>query len=152
MANQKCTVGSLPAGLQDDRQLRRTCGFRRLPCRSTFNRFIRRLRHHPDLVEQALNGLTEQLREHLPDLGRDVTIDSTTVRSHSNPNRKTISDPEASWAVKNSTRSPNGKEAAYGYKLHMVADANYGIPLALISQGFWYRLIASLGVSILMPI
>ena len=67
----------------------------------------------------------------LPDLGREVAIDSTTVRSHCNPNRRRISDPEASWTAKNSPRAKNGKkEWHFGYKVHMVADANYGFPLA----------------------
>ena len=57
-------------------------------------------------------------------------MDATTVRSHCNPNRKRVSDPEASWTAKNSARAKaGGKEWHHGYKVHMVADANYGLPL-----------------------
>ena len=125
------STNSLIRALEDDPLLRKVCGFSELPHRTTFNRFIQRLSRHADLVEQALAGITEQLRALLPDLGRQVAIDSTVVRSHSNPNRKRLSDPEASWTVKNSARGKNGKEWAHGYKLHMVADANYGVPLAI---------------------
>ncbi len=117
--------------LEDDRDFRRLCGFRGLPHRTTFNRFIQRLSHHTDLVEACFAALTERLKDLIPDLGREVAIDSTVVRTHSNPNRKRISDPEASWTAKNSTRAKEGgKEWSFGYKVHMVADANHGVPLA----------------------
>ena len=117
--------------LEDDADFRRLCGFSDLPHRTTFNRFIQRLSHHADLVEACFAQVTSQLKMLLPDLGREVAIDSTTVRSHSNPNRRRISDPEASWTAKNSPRAKEGgKEWHFGYKVHMVADANYGFPLA----------------------
>ena len=57
-------------------------------------------------------------------------IDSTTVRTHANPHRRVRADPEAGWTAKNSAGAKEGgKEWRYGYKLHMVADANHGIPL-----------------------
>ena len=117
--------------LEDDADFREFCGFRDLPHRTTFNRFIRRLSHHADLVEHCFARLTHQLKTLLPDLGREVAVDSTTVRSHCNPNRRRISDPEASWTAKNSPRAKEGgKEWHHGYKVHMAADANYGLPLA----------------------
>ena len=54
--------------LHDDSALRLLCGFDDLPHRTTFNRFIRRLSNHPDLVEASFSQLTEQIREILPDL------------------------------------------------------------------------------------
>ena len=117
--------------LEDDADFRTLCGFGDLPHRRTFNRFIRRLSHHADLVEAAFADLTHQLKALVPGLGREVAVDATTVRSHCNPNRKRLSDPEASWTAKNSPRAKEGgKEWHHGYKVHMVADANYGVPLA----------------------
>ena len=117
--------------LEDDADFRTLCGFGDLPHRRTFNRFIRRLSHHADLVEATFADLTHQLKTLVPGLGREVAVDATTVRSHCNPNRKRISDPEASWTAKNSARAKTGgKEWHHGYKVHMVADANYGVPLA----------------------
>ena len=127
--------------LEDEPDFRHLCGFGdALPHRTTFNRFIQRLSHHVDLVEACFARLTHQLKQLLPDLGPEVAIDSTTVRSNCNPNRpkvrrgvKRISDPEASWTAKNSARAKTGgKEWHHGYKVHMVADANYGLPLAHI--------------------
>ncbi len=126
--------------LQDSPDLRTVCGFtNQLPHRTTFNRFIQRLSNHNELVEKCLASVTEELRKMLPNLGKDVAIDATAVRTHSNPNkRKGASDPEASWGVKHSTRSKNKEQTEYffGYKLHMAADANHGIPLGqLVTTG-----------------
>ena len=117
--------------LEDEPDFRYLCGFfGPLPHRTTFNRFIQRLSYHADLVESAFAELTHQIRMLIPDLGAEAAIDSTTVRSHCNPNRKRISDPAASWTAKNSARAKEGgKEWHHGYKVHMVADANHGVPL-----------------------
>lgn len=120
--------------LQEDHDLRHLCGFGDiLPHRTTFNRFIQRLSYHADLVEQCFVQITKRLKELLPDLGDVVAIDSTFIRSHCNPNRNPKSDPEASWTAKNSTQAKGAKkEWKHGYKLHMVADANHGLPLGQI--------------------
>ena len=123
--------------LQDDPLLREACGFEanaKLPVRRTFNYFIARLSHHADLVEQCLARLTDELKTLLPDFGNEVAIDATAVRTHSNPQKPKakISDPEAAWGVKHSVQSKSKDSTDYffGYKIHMVADANYGLPIA----------------------
>ena len=121
-------VGLLAAE-QPIKQIRLTCEFSTLPHRTTFNRFINRLALHRDLVEECMATLTDQLAELLPGLGQNIAVDSTVVKSHSSPKRKTVSDPEASWTAKNSARSKSGKEWHWGYKYHLVADATYGVPL-----------------------
>ena len=123
------STNALIRRLQDDPELRLLCGFGQLPHRTTFNRFVNRLADHLDLVEDCLAGLVDQLACLLPGLGQEVAVDSTVVRSHSNPHRKPVSDPEASWTAKNSARSKSGKEWYWGYKYHLVADATYGVPL-----------------------
>ena len=118
---------------EDSPPLRELCGLDGpFPVRRTFNRFIRRLADHADLVADALAGVTEGLKDLLPDLGQQVAVDSTALRTHSNPNRREVSDPKASWGVKHSVKSKNkdATEWFFGYKMHAVADANYGIPLA----------------------
>ena len=121
--------------LHGDSELRAACGFiGPLPHRRTFNRFIRTLSRHHEMVEACSSNVLRRLREWLPDLGQEVAVDSTVVRTHSNPNRKRISDPEASWTAKNAPGAKEGgKEWRWGYKVHMVADANYGLPLSQIT-------------------
>ena len=112
-------------------RFRQVCGFTgRVPSESTLSRFTTRLLHYQDLVDQCLSKLTDALSEVLPGLGETVAVDSTSVESFSNPNRKVISDPEARWGVKNKSKAKEGgTEWFFGYKLHLLADANYGIPL-----------------------
>ena len=126
------STNALIRRLQDDSALRRVCGFRKgLPHRTTFNRFINRVADHRDLVEGSLAQLTEKLRAEpeLEGLGKTVAVDSTTVRTHSKPNKRVVSDPEASWTAKESETSKDGKEWYFGYKLHLLVDARHGVPI-----------------------
>ena len=124
------STNALIRRLQDDPELRLLCGFGQLPHRdhtSTGSSI-----GWPTTAissEDCLAALTDRLAELLPGLGQKVAADSTVVRSHSNPNCKEVSDPEASWARKNSTKAKGGKEWYWGYKYHLMADATYGIPL-----------------------
>ncbi len=50
------------------------------------------------------------------------------VRSHSNPDKKVISDTEASWTAKKGTQGR--KVWFWGFKLHVAADATYELPIS----------------------
>ena len=124
--------------LQDSPRLREVCGFEDvLPHRTTFSRFFKRLGYYVELIGECLDQITEQVGAMLPGFGEVLAIDSTTVRTHGNPHRKNgkrdteLSDPEASWTAKNSARAKEGgKEWHYGYKMHAVCDARYGLPVS----------------------
>ena len=132
-------INHLVRVLQDNPGLRQICELPRMPDRSTFGRAFRRIADHLDLVEVASANLVASLNERLPELGCEVAVDSTTVPTFSNPNRESDkratekSDPEAGWTKKNAARAKGGKEWHWGYKLHAVVDANYGIPLTFIT-------------------
>ena len=115
--------------LEDDLEFRLLCGFgRNLPHRTTFNRFVRRLESHRDLVEECLAQLTDRLKGALPGFGEKVAVDSTVVRTNANPNRKVVSDRDASWTLKHSASSKNGEPIWYfGYKYNAVVDATYDL-------------------------
>ena len=116
--------------LQDDPLLREVCGFGDLlPSRWTFNRFLSRLSKHLDLVDECLSQVTDALRERLPGFGDTLAVDSSTVRSHSNPNKPEPSDPEASWTAKQSTKR-RGQDWFFGFKLHLMVDATWELPVA----------------------
>lgn len=116
--------------LQDDPLLRQVCGFGDvLPSRWTFNRFLSRLSKHLDLVEECLSQVTDALRRRLPRFGDTVAVDSSMVRSHSNPNKPEPSDPEATWTAKQRIRR-KGQDWFWGFKLHLVADAEWELPIA----------------------
>ena len=90
-------------------------------------RVRRDLAAHSGLVEKCLDSITDRLGELLPGFGSSVAVDATTVRTHSNPDKRVISDPEASWTAKKGTQ---GKKIwHFGYKLHLVADSTNEQPV-----------------------
>lgn len=120
------TIG-LVRRLQEDPQLLRICGFGAVPSRLTVGRFLRRLVENIDLVRECLASASLDLRDHLPDFGQEIAVDSTTIKTYANPGREIKSDPEATW-----TRKPNSQsrlEFHYGYRLHLAVDARHEIPV-----------------------
>jgi hypothetical protein len=116
--------------LQEDPVLATVCGFdyKKPPCRRTFIRFAKKLMEHQDLLDKCLNEITNKLGEQLPNFGEHVAVDATPVHSHSNPdNPKTISDPQAGWVYKEGNER---KRWVWGYRLHLLVDANYELPIA----------------------
>ena len=121
--------------LRASRRLREVCGLGDgVPSEPTMSRFTTRMLAHQDVLNGVLDGVTTRLRDALPGdappLGEAVAIDSTAVETWANPNRTVVCDPDATWGVKHSARTKEGKkEYFFGYKLHMIADANHGVPL-----------------------
>lgn len=115
--------------LQEDPILAITCGFnpRNIPNRSTFSRFDKKLKENQYLVDECVSMLSTKLHISLPDFGKEVAVDSTPVRTYSNRKKEPFSDPEAGWIVKASTSIK--KDWHLGYKLHLVVDANYELPI-----------------------
>lgn len=54
--------------------------------------------------------------------------------SSSNSDRNPPTDPDASWGWHHRTGTKDGSEWVWGYKAHVLADANRDIPLVLISS------------------
>ena len=69
------STNALIRRLEDAPELRAVCGFGALPRRTTFNRFINRLSHHQDLVNECMTALTDRRRILLPGLGEKVAIE-----------------------------------------------------------------------------
>ena len=115
--------------LQEDPILSTVCGFdyRNVPCRRTFIRFTKKLLEHQELIDKCLNQITTKLSESLPEFGKYVAVDATPVHSHSNPDNKTISDPEAGWVIKEGNEH---KKWAFGYHLQLIVDATWELPIA----------------------
>ena len=70
------------------------------------------------------------LRIAFRNLGREVR--DCPFSFESDPEEQTdgkTSDPEADWTAKRSKRGKNKNDFFWGYKLHMIVDAVYGIPL-----------------------
>ena len=101
-------------------------------------RFTVKLRRHRGLLEECIGNVVAALQKRVPELGRDVAIDSTDLVAYANgqkykyrggPEREAFSDPDASWGHRSavSTRKGGG---FYGYKLHLATCTQTGLPLA----------------------
>ena len=85
-----------------------------------------------DSLKQAMDSVVDKLKERLPDMGREVAVDSTDIASYANPRRTRVRDPDAAWGVrtrKNKTKWERKTEPFFGYKHHSLIDAVYGVPL-----------------------
>lgn len=94
------------------------------------SRFFARLSHEATAVQGLLAELTERLREQLPEFGKNIAVDSSTVRTHSNPDRKPVVDSDASWTAKGYKVGYSQKQWHFGYKLHAAVDAESEMVIA----------------------
>jgi Transposase DDE domain/Transposase domain (DUF772) len=101
-------------------------------------RFTAKLRNHKPLLDACVHRVTAALHEQLPDLGSTVAIDASDLPAYANgqkylykggPERKRYADPDASWGHRSAV-STRASGSFYGYKLHQVVCAEFGLPLA----------------------
>jgi hypothetical protein len=124
-------------------QLRFICGFGigKIPCAVNVSRFVANLEKHQFLIDEILFALVAKLGELLPDFGEDVAIDSKWVESlarrvSENKEAGRRGEHDAAWGKKEyKGRRPDGTEwtkvvLCFGFKLHVLVDANYELPLA----------------------
>jgi transposase len=127
------TFASLIRTLQNNPTLAVACGitsYEGIPTKFAYSRFMRKLSQprYVVMVKNIMRSLTRSLYDTLPDFGKSVAIDSTDLKAWSNGAKKPVADPDATWSVKLDT---SGKKKFYfGYKLHLLADTHYEIPIA----------------------
>lgn len=110
------------------------CGLGSIPHKSTFSRFFTKLAKYQHLVKDVSRSLVRKSYETLPGFGDRVSIDSTHMKGWSNGSKSKKADKEAGWAVKQGTQGT--KEYTYGWKLHLLVDCEYELPIAAnISPG-----------------
>ena len=85
--------------LNDSEELREACGFKTLPFRTTFNRFLSKMADYEHVIDDAIARIVDILHSQIPDLGKRVALDSTAVMTYSNPNRKVVFDPESTLGL-----------------------------------------------------
>jgi len=59
-----------------------------------------------------------------------VAVDATDIHSYSDCDKKTVSDEEAGFVIKEGATGRR-KKWTWGYKLHLIADAVYELPIAM---------------------
>jgi IS5 family transposase len=132
--------------LERDRDTRLVCGFAKdnIPSEDAYGRFLKKLVKHELLLEECFNTLVAKLRVSLPGFGNKVAVDSTDIKAHANGFRSRPADTDAAWGAKGATvTQDSGKESSvrgkerdlyrwFGYKLHLVVDALYELPISFI--------------------
>lgn len=127
------STASLIRELRRNAELRQVCGFdpllkeKAVPTKDAYCRFFKKLDRHFDLILLMFHDLVDKLKQHLPDLGRHLAADGKAIPSC----RK--SDLEAAVGRKESLGSDGVTKITYewfGYKLHLLCDATYELPLA----------------------
>lgn len=147
---QHSSVEGLRRELSRNGQLRVLCGLQwckgqaAVPPSSVYSRFLKKLLGKRQLVEGIFERLVESLRELLPELGRTVAIDGKAIHSYGRPAKKGQKaktpdgrrEVDADWGAKSSVQSREDgtlyEQVTYwfGYKLHLVVDADYELPLS----------------------
>jgi len=130
-------VESLRRELARNGELREVCGFdvlareKAVPPACVYSRFLAKLYAMRPLIDAMFHELLASLTALLADFGRELAVDGKAIQTHG---RK---DPDASWGAKKTylTQGEEGKGAKrtkwwFGYKLHLIVDANYELPVA----------------------
>ena len=109
-----------------------------VPSKYACYRFTAKLREHTHLLEGCIARVVAELKRRNSHIGKDVAIDASDMPAYANgqrfkskggEERKTFSDPDASWGHRSavSTRKGGG---FYGYRLHMAVCSETDLPLA----------------------
>lgn len=140
------SIEQLRRELSRNAELRMVCGFdvfrgeQAVPPPWVYTRFLKKLFEHQQCIDAMFDELIETLRELLPDFGKRFAIDSKAIDSHGRPNKSKDKDgrrdTDADWGAKTykDTRE-DGTEWEktirwFGYKLHLIVDADYELPVA----------------------
>jgi len=118
----------LASTLKADPDLTTQLGFQRPPSHHSFSEFA--IRIGDETLRELFLGFVARVRELLPDLGENVVaVDTTLVRGYTRPRppKRRKTDPDAAWGV---SGDKFGKPLyVYGYKLQVMSNADYELPL-----------------------
>jgi hypothetical protein len=140
---QHLSIESLRRELLRNNQLRRLCGFAddKVPTASAYSRFLTNLLNHEALISQIFENLVEECYTLLPGFGMNLALDGKAIRTHARGQGKAKKkdgrkDLDADYGVKKyKGKREDGTTwekvvSWFGYKLHLVIDADYELPVA----------------------
>ena len=153
------SIAELRRNLASNPYLRFVCGMSsaaHVPSESTFSRFLTRLLKHEYLLDQCFDDLVKRFAVLAPGFGEEVIADSTDIHAYARFRKRGSADPDATWGAKSSKEASSkrgtkrnaprqtGQEAQdgkkgkakdkywwFGYKLHLLVDARYGLVVKL---------------------
>lgn len=157
------SVESLIRELKRNAQLRELCGFdplkgwKAVPSSMAYTRFLVKLMDNQHLIEEMFNAVIASLQAILPDFGKDLSFDGKAIHSLAPGRKKGNCEPkeekndrrrenDADWGVKKyKGEDENGKawekvKYWFGFRLHLIVDANYELPVAYNSTPQFFSL------------
>lgn len=133
------TIAEVVRLLRRSKEVRIVCGFGNdaLPSEDALGRFMKKLVEHEELLEDCFTAAVQRLHQLLPGFGAKLAVDSTDIKAYANGHRASPADPDARWGAKRKgvTDSRGKKRDIYywfGYKLHLVVDAVYELPMSFV--------------------
>lgn len=144
---QHASMASLRRELLRNAQLRQLCGFDALkgapgvPSAWAYTRFLRLLIKRQDQVERMFDELVKALREELDGFGRVLAMDGKGIETHARKGKAGAkADGRRDIDANKGTKTYRGQgedgstwekiKSWFGYKLHLVVDAEYELPVA----------------------
>ena len=140
------TMNGLYEALKKNPAMSELCGFDvidstgslpvyRIPSRRTFGRVFKELQQPEflELLEECMAEFTSRQSELLPDFGKHIAIDSTTIRS--NCGLWSGTDPEASKGRKHDVKTENKTDKVLGYKYHVITDSRGYFITGIVTTG-----------------
>ncbi|KHO62849.1 transposase [Thermoanaerobacter sp. YS13] len=137
------SIESLRRELLRNGQLRFMCGFRngKVPGAYVYTRFLRKLFEKEEMINEIFNKLVDELEELLPGFGKNLAIDGKAISSFAKRENKTKRedgrrDLDADWGIKKYKGVWEDGTAWskvvkwFGYRLHLIVDADYELPVA----------------------
>ena len=143
---QHSSIESLRRELSRNPQLRWLCGFeltrqsKLVPPSSTYTRLFKKLMSMPEAVEAIFDELVASLREQLPDFAQHLAMDGKAICSRARRQPKsTVADgrrdsdadygAKSYWVQKDDGSAWKKIKHWFGYKLHLIVDSNYELPV-----------------------
>jgi hypothetical protein len=163
---QHPSAESLRRELRRNGELRQLCGFdpffgeKAVPTKDAFSRFLESLIEHEVFITAMFHALVDELKKKLPDLGVKTAVDSKAIQSFGKPvkdeklqEEDRRRDTDADWGFK--TYKGVRKDGTawekvvkwFGYKLHLLVDSKYELPLA-----FELNVVSSSDMTHLIPL
>lgn len=134
------SVASLIRELSRNGQLRFMCGLEGVPTCSAFSRFLKTLLSKEEEINAIFDKLVKELIERLPDFGKILAVDGKAIETHARPNKKEKADGRRDTDANFGKKVYKGKRedgttwekvvSWFGYKVHLLIDANYELPVA----------------------
>ncbi len=139
---QHPTIESLRRELNRNGQLREMVGLGSVaPSAWAYTRFLHRILEHLEDLDTMIHHVIDDLQQVLPDFGERLAIDSKAIESFAKRRSDDTTpdgrrDTDADWGKK-TYRGVDAKgkvwekvTAWFGYKIHLLVDATYELPVA----------------------